>query len=58
MYFLFWPCQRPLIKSVCVHDHSHIQFADDIVHKLNQLGFARPLTLETMLTDRGGSLRS
>ena len=30
--------------------HSAIQVADDIVHKLDQLGLAGPLTSETMLT--------
>ena len=30
--------------------HSPIQVADDVVHKLDQLGFAGPLTSETMLT--------
>ena len=29
--------------------HSPIQVADDVVHKLDQLGLARPPTLETML---------
>ena len=29
--------------------HSPIQVADDVVHKLDQLGFAGPLTSETML---------
>ena len=30
--------------------HNPIQVVDDVVHKLDQLGFARPLTSETMLT--------
>ena len=36
-------------NTACVHDSQLIQVADD-VHKLNQLGLPRPLTLETMLT--------
>ena len=30
--------------------YSPIQVADDVVHKLDQLGFERPLTTETILT--------
>ena len=52
---------RDLIKGLCeIHYdqiclfvstiHSPIQVADDVVHKLDQLGFAGPLTSETMLT--------
>ena len=50
-----------LVEGLCeIHDdqicllvppiHRAIQVADDIVHKLNQLGFTRPPTLEPMLT--------
>ena len=49
-----------LVEGLCeIHDdqicllvsliHCTIQVADDIVHKLNQLGFTRPLTSEPML---------
>ena len=50
-----------LVKGLCkIHDdhirlsvtpvHSSIQVANHVVKELNQLGLARPLTTETMLT--------